>query len=56
MTNTQTYYLDFEVGEKIFIERHDFIIEGYASYHMAINEGPEEFNPVNVERDKLMAW
>ena len=56
MTNTQTYYVSHEVSEEIFIERYDFIFEELASYYEAINEGPEEFNLVEVERDKLMAW
>ena len=39
-----------------FNERHDFIFEALASCHAAINEGPEEFNLVEEERDRLMAW
>ena len=56
MTNTQTYYVSYEVSKEIFIEHYDFILEGLASYYEQINEGPEEFKLVEVERDKLMAW
>ncbi len=56
MTNTQTYYVSHEVSKEIFIEHYDFTLEGLASYYEQINEGPEEFKLVEVERDKLMAW
>ena len=52
MTNTKTYYVGHEDGEEMFIEHHDFIFEALASYHEAINEGPEEFNLVEVEVGK----
>ena len=56
MTNTQTYYVSYEVSKEIFIEHYDFILEGLASYYEQINEGPEEFKLVEVEREKQMAW
>jgi len=56
LTNTQTYYVSYEVSKEIFIEHYDFTLEGLASYYEQINEGPEEFKLVEVERDKLMAW
>ena len=40
----------------MFIEHYDLILEALASYYEAINEGPEEFNLVEVERERLMAW
>ena len=56
MTNTQTYYVRHEVSEEIYIERSGFIFEGLASCYEQINERPDEFKLVEVERDKLMAW
>ena len=43
------YYVGYEDGEEMFIEHYDFIFQALASYHEAINEGPEEFNLVEVE-------
>ena len=40
----------------MFIERNDFIFEALANHYEALNEGPEEFNLVEEERDRLMAW
>ena len=40
------YYVNHEVIEAIFIERYDLIFEELASFYKAINERPEEFNPV----------
>ena len=56
MINTQIYYVSHEVIEEIYIQRHDFIVEGLASCYEQINEGPEEFKLVEVEREKQMAW
>jgi hypothetical protein len=39
----------------MFIERNDFIFEALANHYEAFNEGPEEFNLVEEERDRLMA-
>ena len=52
MTNNHEpwhYYVGYEDGEEMVIEYYDFIFEALASYHEAINEGPEEFNLVEVE-------
>ena len=56
MTNTETYHVDYEDGEEIFIECNDFIFKALASYYEAINEGPEEFCLVEVEIDRLIGW
>ena len=52
MTNNHEpwhYYVGYEDGEEMVIEYYDYIFEALASYHEAINEGPEEFNLVEVE-------
>ena len=49
MTNIETYYVGYEDGQEMVIEYYDYIFEALASYYEAINEGPEEFNLVEVE-------
>ena len=40
MTDTKTYYVGYEDGEEMFIERNGFMFEALASYYEAMNEGP----------------
>ena len=40
----------------MFIEHNDFVFAVFASHCEEFNEGPEEFNLVEEERDRLMAW
>lgn len=40
----------------MFIERPCFIFQVLASFHESINDGLKEFNLVEVEIDRLMAW
>ena len=50
MTNEQrTFYVGYEDGEEMYVEHYDHIFEALASYYEVINEGPEEFNLVEVE-------
>ena len=39
----------------MFIERNSFIFAVLACYCEALNGGPEEFNLVEADRDRLMA-
>ena len=40
----------------MFIEWSCFIFQVLAIFHESINDGLEEFNLVEVEMDRLMAW